>query len=76
MSVLFGAYEIRRVVWRMSSSVESLSVDKAGAMMEPRKDFHVWVAPSTRTAEMFMCMEGKSGLLSVWFVPSNGKCIR
>jgi hypothetical protein len=55
MSVFFRACEIRRVVWRTSSSVESFSVDKAGAMMELRKDFLVWVAPSTRTAEMFMC---------------------
>jgi hypothetical protein len=54
MSVFFRACEIRRVVWRTSSSVETLSVDKAGAMMELRKDFRVWVAPSTRTAEMFM----------------------
>ena len=34
MSVFFRACEIRRVVWRTSSSVESFSVDKAGAMME------------------------------------------
>ena len=41
MSVFFRACEIRRVVWRTSSSVESFSVDKAGAMMELRKDFRV-----------------------------------